>query len=302
MATGLQIAAAAGILLVLGVVLLIWQLVPAHPDLRDALERLSPDHARRRTQAVTAATDSTQRLGLWGMKVLPAAVWGRTPTRELAILRKPLSRFHGEKILFAMVGLAIPPLLIMFFTLLGANLPFVIPVVATIAFATLMFFLPDYNVRDDAKRARAEFSRALGAYIDLVALERNNGAGPRQAMEAAAAVGDSWVFRRLGEELARTRWSGLTPWEALRALGEELGLPELDDLADIMRLSGEEGAQVYAQLRARSASMRAAMLNTEKAKANEIGERMSIPMSLLGVIFLAILVAPALLRVMGGTP
>ena len=76
----------------------------------------------------------------------------------------------------------------------------------------------------------------------------------------------------------------------------------LDDLADIMRLSGEEGAQVYAQLRARSASMRAAMLNTEKAKANEIGERMSIPMSLLGVIFLAILVAPALLRVMGGTP
>ena len=302
MATGLQIAAAAGILLVLGVVLLIWQLVPAHPDLRDALERLSPDQARRRTQAVTAATDSTQRLGLWGMKVLPAAVWGRTPTRELAILRKPLSRFYGEKILFAMVGLAIPPLLTMFFTLLGANLPFVIPVVATIGFATLMFFLPDYNVRDDAKRARAEFSRALGAYIDLVALERNNGAGPRQAMEAAAAVGDSWVFRRLGEELARTRWSGLTPWEALRALGEELGLPELDDLADIMRLSGEEGAQVYAQLRARSASMRTAMLNTEKAKANEIGERMSIPMSLLGVIFLAILVAPALLRVMGGTP
>ena len=302
MATGLQVAIAAGALLGLSLALLIWRVVPAQPDLRDALERLSPDHVRRRTQAVGAASDSTQRLGLWGMKVLPASVWGRTPSRELAILRKPLSRFYGEKILFAMVGLAIPPLLTMFFTLLGANLPFVIPVVATIAFATLMFFLPDYNVRDDAKRARAEFSRALGAYIDLVALERNNGAGPRQAMEAAAAVGDSWVFRRLGEELARTRWSGLTPWEALRALGEELGLPELDDLADIMRLSGEEGAQVYAQLRARSASMRAAMLNTEKAKANEIGERMSIPMSLLGVIFLAILVAPALLRVMGGTP
>jgi len=164
----------------------------------------------------------------------------------------------------------------------------------------VLFMVPDYNARDDAKKARAEFSRALGAYIDLVALERHNGSGPRQAMEAAASVGDSWVFQRLSEELARTRWSGLTPWESLRALGAELGLPELDDLADIMRLSGEEGAQVYAQLRARSASMRAAMLNTEKAKANEIGERMSIPMSLLGVIFLAILVAPALLRVMGG--
>ena len=70
-----------------------------------------------------------------------------------------------------------------------------------------------------------------------------------------------------------------------------------------MRLSGEEGAQVYASLRARSAAMRTAMLTHEKAKANEVGERMSIPMSLLGVIFLAILVAPALLRVInGGTP
>jgi len=163
-----------------------------------------------------------------------------------------------------------------------------------------LFFLPDYNVRDDAKKARAEFARALGAYLDLVALERNSGAGPRQAMEAAADVGDSWVFRRLGEELARTRWSGLTPWEALHELAAELGLPELDDLADIMRLSGEEGAAIYTSLRARSAALRTAMLNTEKAKANEVGERMSIPMSLLGVIFLAILIAPALLRVMGG--
>jgi hypothetical protein len=119
-------------------------------------------------------------------------------------------------------------------------------------------------------------------------------------MEVAAAVGDSWVFRRLDEELARSRWSGQAPWEALHALADELGLPELDDFADIMRLSGEQGAQIYGNLRARSASMRTAMLNTELAKANEVGERMSIPMSLLGVIFLAILVAPSLLRVLGG--
>ena len=66
-----------------------------------------------------------------------------------------------------------------------------------------------------------------------------------------------------------------------------------------MRLSGEEGAQVYATLRARSAAMRTAMLNDEKAKANAVGERMSIPLSLLGVIFMAMLVAPSLLRMFG---
>ena len=60
-------------------------------------------------------------------------------------------------------------------------------------------------------------------------------------MEAAALVGDSWVFTRLSEELTRSRWSGQPPWDALHTLADELGLPELEDFADIMRLSGEEG-------------------------------------------------------------
>ena len=153
-------------------------------------------------------------------------------------------------------------------------------------------------MRDAAKLARTEFARALGAYTDLVALERNSGSGPRQAMEVAAAVGDNWVFRRLREELAYSSWSGEQPWDALRRLSYELGVTELADLADIMRLSGEEGAQIYGQLRARSAAMRTAMLNDEVALSNAVGEKMSIPMSLLGVIFLVILVTPALLRVM----
>lgn len=302
MVTGLQLALAAGALIGLGVAMMVWRLAPADPDLGDALARLSPEHAKRRAvDAAHPTGDARERLGLWGMKTLPAGAWGTTPTKELAILRIPPSRYYGEKILFALLGLAIPPLLTTFFTLIGARLPIFIPLVATIGLAAVMFFLPDYNARDDAKKARVEFGRALGAYIDFVALERNSGTGPRQAMEVAAEVGDSWVFRRLGEELARTRWSGLTPWEALHGLADELGLPELDDLADIMRLSGEEGAQIYRSLRARSAGMRTAMLTSEKAKANEIGEKMSIPMSLLGVIFLAILVAPALLRVIGGT-
>jgi Flp pilus assembly protein TadB len=302
MATGLQLALVAGALVGLGVALLVWRLAPADPDLGDALQRLSPEHAKRRSvEATHTASDTRERLGVWGMKTLPAGAWGTIPVKELAILRIPISRYYGEKIMFALLGLAIPPLLTTFFTLLGARLPIFIPAVATLGLATVMFFLPNYNVRDDAKKARAEFSRALGAYIDFVALERNAGAGPRQAMEVAAGVGDSWVFRRLSEELARTRWSGLTPWDALHGLALELGLPELDDLADIMRLSGEEGAQIYRSLRARSSGMRSAMLATEKGKANEVGEKMSIPMSLLGVIFLAILVAPALLRVIGGT-
>jgi len=300
MTTGLQLAMAGGALIGVGIVLLLWRLAPAEPDLADALRRLSPPHHPRDDSAVTVASDRRERMGIWAMKLLPAATWARTPTKDLAVLRIPVARFYGEKLLYGIVGLLIPPLLSGLFAVLGFDLPLVIPLLGTLAFGILMFFLPDYNVRDDAKKARIEFARSLGAYIDLVALERNSGSGARQALEVAAEIGDSWIFQRLSEELARSRWSGDAPWDALQSLSDQLGLPELDDLADIIRLAGNEGAQIYNNLRARSSSMRSAMLNAELAEANAVGERMSIPMSMLGVIFLAILIGPALLRLLGG--
>lgn len=301
MSTGLQLALAGGALLGLGVALAVWRLVPADPDLADALAHLSPSTPRNTSRGAPAAvTDTRDRLGLWAMRNLPVTGWGRAPVTELALLRIPLNRYYGEKVLYAVIGLAAGPVFTGLFTLGGLDLPFLIPIAGTAAFAAVLSFLPDYNVHDDAAKARVEFARAMSAYIDLVALERNSGAGSRQAMENAAQVGDSWVFRRLSEELARSRWSGQAPWNALRALAEELGLPELSDLADIVRLSGEEGAQIYAQLRARAAALRSAMVSQELTQANETNERMTIPMAALGGVFMAILVAPALLRLLGG--
>jgi Flp pilus assembly protein TadB len=300
MTTGLQLALLAGAMFGLGLVLLTARLMPAEPDLADALRRLTPTRAPR-SETSASATAGKERIGVWAIRALPPGVWVRTPTRELALLRIPLARFYGDKIVFAVLGLLIPPLLAAFLELLDLGLPLTIPAFASVGLAVVMFFLPNYNAIDEAKKARLEFTRALGAYIELVALERNNGSGVRQAMEAAAETGDSWVFQRLNEELTRSRWSGLPPWEALHTLADELGLPELDDFADIMRLSGEEGASVYANLRARSAAMRTAMLNDELAQANAVGERMTIPGSLLGVIFMALLVAPSLLRMFSNT-
>ncbi|MFI5623474.1 type II secretion system F family protein [Nocardioides sp. NPDC051685] len=286
-----------GGLIGLGVALLVIWFTPAQPDLADAARRLSPTRISHPDLETGTATGK-ERLGIWAMRTLPVGLWARTPTRELALLRIPLARFYGDKLIYAALGFVIPIGLTTLLSVMRIPLPFPIPVVACIGLAVVMFFLPNYNAIDDAKRARLEFNRALGAYIDMVALERTNGAGVRRAMETAASVGDSWVFTRLAEELNRSRWSGLPPWDALHTLAMELGLPDLDDFADIMRLSGEEGTATYATLRARTASMRTAMLNDELTEANAINERMSIPGSLLGVIFMAILLAPSLLRMM----
>ena len=286
----------------LGVVLLVMRLMPAEPDLAEALSRLTPARGRANTLGPVVDSDrqgADRRVGDEGATARrvgadpdPRAGAAAHPAGPVLRRQDRPSRSSAWSSRHCWRGSS---------SLIGLGFPVAIPALASLGLAVVMFFLPNYNAVDDARKARLEFARALGAYIDLVALERNNGSGVRQAMESAAEVGDSWVFTRLSEELTRSRWSGLPPWDALHALADELGLPELDDFADIMRLSGEEGASVYTTLRARSAAMRTAMLNDEIAEANAVGERMTIPGSLLGVIFMALLVAPSLLRMFSNT-
>ena len=236
MTTTLQIAMIAGALVGLGLSMLVWRFRPAQVDLATALDRLSPDRSlsaqdEGTVEAGAAEGDARDKLGRWAMRTLPLDSLGAPPYRELALMRIPVHRFYGEKVVFALLGAFIPVMLLTVLSFFGFGLPWIITPLASAGGAVGLFFLPDYNVKDDAKAARKEFGRALASYIDLVALERNSGSGPRQAMEIAANIGDSWVFRRLAEELSRSRWSGLPPWDALRKLSDELGLPELADLA-----------------------------------------------------------------------
>jgi len=232
------------------------------------------------------------------MRHLPSPVWGKVPVKELALLRIPLVRFYGEKITFALLGVCLPGVLSAFFGLLGLRLPLMIPTAGTVVLTVVLWFMPNLNAATEAKQARLEFNRALAPTSTWWRWNATPAPVPGRRWRIAAGIGDSWVFGRLGEELARSRWSGQAPWDALHHLADDLGLPDLDDLADIMRLSGEEGAQVYATLRARSTAMRTAMLTAEQGKANEISERMVLPGSLLGVVFIALLIVPALLRLL----
>lgn len=290
--TGIWIAAIAGTLVTAGLVGIVWYLVPARVDVVDGLDRLlSPTRPRESTE--TPAT-STERIGHWTLRHLPPAVWRMAPLRDLEILRKSVSEFYGEKALVALIGLITVPTLTWVLGFAGLRLPIAIPVGATLAISAGLCFLPDIDVRQRAAEARAEFGRALGAYVELVAMERQSGSGARQALEIAATVGDSWVFTRISQELARSGWAGQTPWEALRNLGDQLGLPALGDLSDIMRLGGEEGAQVVTTLRARAGAIRTQMRTDSVAHANNTAERLTLPGMVMAALFTVILVAPGL--------
>jgi len=304
MSSGLTAAVLLGGTGGLGVALILRELVPSDPQLASALNRLAPARVSPTAPVEAPVADDgatgrlEHRVGIWAQRYLLNAPFVRIPAQELLLLRIPAARHLGQKVLMALLGLLFPAVFLVLTAAAGYPLPIALPAVVAVVLAAVLFVVPDLEVRRRASAAREEFARATSAYLDLTALERSAGAGATQSLEQAATVGDSWVFVRLREQLIRARLSGTPPWDGLHDLADELGLPELSDLADIMRLSGEEGAAVADTLRARSRGLRAALLTKEQTRANEESERMVIPVAFLGLIFLVILGAPAIVRIL----
>ena len=256
------LALLAGALVGLGAYLSVLAVLPAHPDLGAALARLHPTRLDD-TWATTSAPVPGRwpgpletRLGNWLEVQLRGRGWVRLPLQDLAFLRRPVSRFLGEKAILALAGLLLPAVL--------ARLPgraragAAGPGAGARGAAAGRRVVVRSRHRRAPRRgpARQEFARGVAAYIDLTALQLAGGAGTTQALEEAARVGDSWVFARLREELGAAALAGRTPWDNLAGLADDLRLPELADLAHVARISGEGSAAVYDSLQARSKGQR----------------------------------------------
>ncbi|MFI1580773.1 type II secretion system F family protein [Embleya sp. NPDC020630] len=278
-----------GCVLGAGVAVLVRELWPAPPDLGNALHRLSGMPKRRTEQTGSKYDDRLVAM----VRHLPGF---RVPHRELDLVGETVAQFVRTKALLALLGLLLPAMLSAVLTAAGIGIAFYVPLFLSLAVAAGMWFIPDYALRDQAKSARIEFQHAAAAYLDLVALGRAGDAGPAEALERAAAVGDGWAFARIQDALARARVGSADPWDGLRDLAKDLDLPELADVADIIEMAGTEGAAVYGTLRARSQSLRVELLANEHEKANADSERLTVPGTMLVVIMGILLGFPAISR------
>ncbi|GAA2148509.1 hypothetical protein GCM10009760_40650 [Kitasatospora kazusensis] len=281
-------AAAAG-----GLALLAAELRPAPPDLGQALDRLHrapADHADDRDHRLAWY----DRFGQSSLR-LPGA---RIPDQQLALIGRTPARFMAHKLLFALLGLLLPGYASALAVLTGTALPVALPLVLGPALAVLGWLVPDAIVSGEAKEAKAEYLHGIASYLELVALERAADLGPAEALRRAAAVGRGTVFRRIRDALERAATDRLPPWDGLDALAEELGLTPLQDVADIMRISGTDGAAVYDTLRARAKGLRGELLAADLARANTDSERMVAPGSLLTLLMTVLIVFPALYQML----
>ena len=159
------------------------------------------------------------------------------------------------------------------------------------------YFIPNLLLNRAAEAAQTGASEALLAYIELVTLERLTNASAPQALHNAAALSDVPLFVQIRIALERARLEQQSPYAELRRLAEQLRLPELADVADVMQLD-ETGAALSGTLRARVRELRDAYLTRQQTRAATDAEGMTIYMTLPALIFGLIFLTAALLRIL----
>jgi len=213
----------------------------------------------------------------------------RTQT-DLAVMNRTMTTHLGTKALLALAALVWFPLV---FNLSGIG-GLAVPGVVTLAATVLAFFLPDLALKRAAERRRRDFRHVMGSFLDLVAMNLAGGRGLPEALMAASSIGEHWAMIRIRQALSNARIVGLTPWEGIARLGQDLGVEELRDLASALALAGDEGAKIRASLMARAESMRRKELADVEGSAGESSQSMLVAQILMAMSFLIFLIYPAI--------
>jgi tight adherence protein C len=215
----------------------------------------------------------TRQLDRWGI---------RYPYRsqDLVLTGRTFEDVMARKVLGGVAGSLLTVIAAIALRAAGFSVPLASPGILALAVGVALFFAPDLEVRREAAARRAEFRRALGAFLDLVALEMAGAAAPAEALPSAARrIGSGWSMALIRDCLYRATKSGQDHWQALTDLGLRIGVQELAELGSLIHLVRRDGARVRETLTARAATMR------------------RTPQIVIGAGFMAFLIFPAIMKV-----
>ena len=280
----------------LGMILIATGLIPARLPLGDALYRLDTPRAE-------VAHDRRWWVRLLGGPLVDTSV-GRLATRsvgqDLRILGRSLEEHVARHAAMLLVGLLWAPATFGMMAIGGVDVSFVLPLWVSFVFGIVALAIPTLGVRAEAAERRRSFRHALGCFLDLVAVRLAGGAGVDSALAGSAAAGDGWAFAEIRQALTEARLRGEPSWSGLATLGEQIAVPELQELAASAGLAGDEGARVRVSIASKARSIRVRGLADAEGAAQSASERMSLPVVLLMTGFIVFLGYPAVAQVING--
>jgi tight adherence protein C len=307
---GLVPALLAGALLGVGLLALVRVFVRPKPGLATLVARIDAGHRSMRPRIATPLERSRDRTptdrgllpGLQDRLEVLAAEHGWRLGRQrsdLAVMNRSLGSLLSTKVLLGLALMAVAPSTWAVVRVVGAPVPAAVPVLVALTLGLLGFFLPDLALRAEAARRRQEFRRTVGIFLDLVAMNLAGGRGLPEALMTASTISEHWSLVRIRQALANARLFGITPWQALGELGDDLGVDELRDLSGALALAADDGAKIRTSLAARAATLRRKELADAEGEAGERSQSMLVAQLLICTAFLVFLAFPAVIKLLG---
>jgi tight adherence protein C len=291
----------AGAAVGLGLLALLLAVRPVRPSIAGTLARLD---AARTPPTISQAliregvTGWRATLGRSLARMLAERGIVLTTTRsDLNVLGRSVEGFLATSVVLGVCGLLFGPVVVGLLYVIGLEAGPALPVALAIAFGLFGAALPTLELRSQARKRRRDFRHAVGAFLDLVAMNLAGGRGVPESLTMASQIGGGWPFARLRDTLAFARLQGLTPWAALGRLGDELSIDELRDLSAALTLVADDGAKIRASLAARAATLRRRELAEAEGKAAERSQSMLIAQLLICFGFLLFLAYPAVYNI-----
>ena len=281
----------AGMMVGVGLFLAWTGLRPAPEPLGAALARLE---RRPVVSDLAPDVDRDRRFGAFLLRHFP--MLARTVDQMRADLRI-VGRLPEEQAArvgsYAFLSLLIVPWLAFVAFVAGIDLPGVVYLLVLCGAVTWAVISPFLRLRQLAASRRKAFAHALSAYCNVAVMSLAAGRGVEQALETASTAGEGWAFAELRGALTAGYVRGDPPWEALNALGTELGVDDLSELASTISMAGEEGAAVRDTISAKARTIRERITAETEQSAAAVTERMSLPAVLMVMGFLVFLGYPA---------
>lgn len=174
---------------------------------------------------------------------------------------------------------------------------------AVVMFAALAGWITVHDISAKIEQRQREMRQAANDFIQLVAIGLTTDQSVEEALRFALAVGASDAFDALRLELQAAPQRGVPIWEALEEFGERSGVRELAEFASSIERQGTQGVSISDTVASLAAAMRAKALDQLEREADKANANLSGPtigFVVTTIVFLAYPLAQRVSEAFGG--
>lgn len=221
--------------------------------------------------------------------------------RSLRLTGRPVEVHAAYLVTAAVAGFTVPLLFAIALDAAGVVEPaWFVSLAVALAAAGLAVVVVQVDLRDRAEVAVRDLRHQLSAYLDVLTMLLAANHGNEGALKLAAEAGDGRLFTELRRRIVEAATAGRPTVSALAALGRELGVVELTEIAASASLATSQGAPVARSLTAKTQTLRSTLQAEQEQEARIRTAKITFPLVAMGIVFMALGLYPALASIRGG--